>query len=66
MRLRELVLLVMALTPLPQAAAGEPLPVFILKWGTQGSADGQFIFPVGLAVEASGDVYAAHCANVAS
>ena len=30
---------------------------FLFKWGSQGSGDGQFQFPVGIAVDGSGRVY---------
>src|ERR1041384_3109078 len=32
---------------------------FVLKWGTSGTADGQFIGPRGIAVDSSGNVYVA-------
>jgi hypothetical protein len=32
-------------------------PTFITKWGTFGSADGQFYNPIGIATDASGNVY---------
>ena len=32
---------------------------FITKWGTQGSGDGQFVYPFGIAVHSSGRVYVA-------
>ena len=30
-------------------------PVFLLAWGTEGSADGQFLFPGGVATDATGN-----------
>jgi DNA-binding beta-propeller fold protein YncE len=30
---------------------------FVKKWGSVGSADGQFFFPDGLAIDLSGNVY---------
>ena len=30
---------------------------FVAKWGTQGAADGQFNYPMGIAVDSSGNVY---------
>src|SRR6185295_13401287 len=30
---------------------------FLLKWGSTGSADGQFLGPNGIAVDTTGDVY---------
>ena len=41
----------------------EPPPVFLTKWGTQGSGDGQFDTPVGVAVDASGNVWVADYGN---
>ena len=38
-------------------------PTFALKWGTEGSGDGQFITPQGVAVDGSGNVYVADTAN---
>jgi DNA-binding beta-propeller fold protein YncE len=32
---------------------------FLLKWGTSGSGNSQFIFPFGVAVDCSGNVYVA-------
>ena len=37
--------------------------VFTLKWGTQGSGDGQFSYPSGVAVDGSGNVYVADLGN---
>lgn len=36
---------------------------FILKWGTSGSANGQFITPRGMATDAAGNVYVADAGN---
>jgi DNA-binding beta-propeller fold protein YncE len=36
---------------------------FITKWGTQGSGDGQFDYPRGVAVDSSGDVYVVDLGN---
>jgi len=41
------------------AAQSEPPPVFIRTWGTAGSGNGQFSAPVGVAVDATGNVYVA-------
>ena len=38
-------------------AAAETPPVFLLKWGSYGSDNGQFIHPVGVAADGSGNVY---------
>jgi len=44
--------------PLP-ARAGAQSPTYITQWGTPGSGVGQFSGLFGIAVDASGDVYAA-------
>ena len=36
---------------------------FITKWGSKGTADGQFNFPDGIAVDSSGNVYVADDGN---
>ena len=36
---------------------------FIKKWGTQGSGDGQFVYPHGIAIDSSGNVYVADSGN---
>jgi len=37
--------------------------VFVTKWGTEGTADGQFKYPYGVAVDSSGNVYIADTYN---
>ena len=37
--------------------------VFLAKWGTEGSGDGQFKDPRGIAVDGSGNVYVADYSN---
>ena len=37
--------------------------VFIIKWGTQGTGDGQFDYPVDVAVASDGSVYVAEIGN---
>src|SRR3954471_14864529 len=39
---------------------------FILKWGTAGSANGQFLTPRGIAVDSSGNVYVADGGNTSA
>ncbi len=41
---------------------GKP-PAFLAKWGSEGSGDGQFRSPWGIAVDASGNVYVADFGN---
>ena len=36
---------------------------FITKWGSYGSEDGQFHYPIGVAVDSSGNVYVADSYN---
>jgi tripartite motif-containing protein 71 len=47
---------------LPCVAWAQP-PTYITQWGSQGSGDGQFLYPVGIAVDASGNVYVADSNN---
>jgi len=39
------------------------IPVFILSWGSQGTADGQFMYPGGVASDADGNVYVVDIGN---
>ena len=51
-------LLVLAGLPLASSAvAAESPPAFITKWGSNGSGEGQFSYPVGVATDSSGNVY---------
>ena len=36
---------------------------FVIEWGTNGNGDGQFIYPTGVAVDSSGNVYVADTGN---
>ena len=44
-------------------ADGAETYCFVLKWGTQGSADAQFSSPLGIAVDSSGNVFVADTNN---
>jgi uncharacterized repeat protein (TIGR01451 family) len=44
-------------------AAPASTPCFVLKWGTSGTGDGQFNYPLGTAVDSSGAVYVADYNN---
>jgi len=39
------------------SAMAEPPPVYVTQWGTQGSGDGQFFYPSGVATDAAGAIY---------
>ena len=43
-------------------AGGEP-PAFVLQWGSNGAADGQFSGPHGIEVDADGNVYVVDTGN---
>ncbi|MFC2019413.1 SMP-30/gluconolactonase/LRE family protein [Chloroflexota bacterium] len=43
--------------------AAEPPPDFLTKWGTEGTGDGEFSYPYGVAVDASANVYVADTMN---
>src|SRR5580765_4689978 len=45
------------------ASTGPTTPTFARTWGSNGSAPGQFSFPVGVATDALGNVYVADRAN---
>jgi len=61
-RFFSLILLALSLVAASSVPA-EPPPVFLTRWGTIGSGDGQFSNPRGVAVDASGVVYVADSAN---
>lgn len=44
-------------------AAAQSPPVFIRGWGSPGSGDGQFNWPMGIAVDANGNVYVSDSGN---
>ena len=44
-------------------ATVEVAPQFILKWGSNGSAAGQFNYPISAAVDRGGNVYVADQGN---
>jgi DNA-binding beta-propeller fold protein YncE len=46
-----------------QAFAAEAPPTFVLKWGEEGTGDGQFLTPWGAAVDNRGNVYVADYEN---
>ena len=48
---------------IPVFAATGDLYEFVWKWGTEGSGNGQFNYPYGVAVDGSGTVYVADYNN---
>ncbi len=54
---RILTLALLGFTATFPGAAGAQPPVYLLQWGSNGSGNGQFISPVGVATDASGNVY---------
>ena len=49
-------------TPTPAGATEDP-PPYLLQWGSQGAGDGQFFYPMGVAVDGAGNVYVADTYN---
>jgi DNA-binding beta-propeller fold protein YncE len=47
---------------LPAVVVAQP-PTYLLQWGTFGSGVGQFLYPSGVAVDASGNVYVSDVNN---
>jgi len=47
---------------LPASVGAQP-PAYITQWGSQGSGDGQFSYPSGIATDAAGNVYVADSDN---
>jgi DNA-binding beta-propeller fold protein YncE len=58
-----LYLVVLAVIGFVSTVEAEDPPVFLLTWGTTGTANGQFSFPPGLAVDANGNIYVADQGN---
>src|SRR5262245_9461033 len=51
------------LTTLLLAGTAGASVTFVLQWGSQGTGDGQFNFPAGVAVNSAGQVYVADFGN---
>ena len=56
-------LLLLGLAFIMPAKAGAQPPVYVTQWGSLGSGNGQFGFPIGVATDAAGDVYVADQQN---
>jgi hypothetical protein len=52
--------------PFGLAAAVEPPPTFLIKWGSFGWGDNQFRYPTGVAVDSSGNVTIASRSSTAT
>ena len=48
-------------TPVPPLTPSSP--AFVMKWGSSGSGDGQFLSAYGIAVDGQGNVYVADAGN---
>ena len=57
MRKRVAILLVAIWALLPAVAWSQLPPAFCTMWGSRGTGPGQFYEPVGVAIDASGNVY---------
>ena len=55
-RVSFLTFVIAAVLILPAAQAEDPPPL-LLQWGSNGSGDGQFTLPTGIAIDAGGNVY---------
>ena len=47
---------------LPATVGAQP-PAYLTQWGTEGSGDGQLMYPTGVAADVAGDVYVADLNN---
>jgi len=58
-RWRAFAAIVLAASVRLPAVARAQAPAYLAQWGTYGNGDGQFVAPVGVAVDVSGNVYVA-------
>jgi len=58
-----MLLIPLGLVPVMPAPASAQAPQYITQWGTSGSGNGQFDHPVGVAVNAAGEVFVADKGN---
>ena len=59
----KIVLCIFLLLVLVQGTQANETYMFVTKWGSSGSGDGQFNYPYGVAVDSSGNVYVADTTN---
>ena len=59
-----IILCILLFLILVQGVQAADTDTFVTKWGTEGSGDGQFYNPFGIAVDSSGDIYVAESQDI--